>query len=205
MSLRDLEKKSKVSYSFISSIENNRYQASRDKIINIANALEGSNVNELLLLAGFAPESDVLNENDDIVVSVEIMEIVGKRVKGERESLKYKDSKWTQEYVADLIGIARSTYTAYENGTKLPPVDTLNKIADIFECDTDYLSGRTNIRKKTEMNLSFYGGPQSWTEDELEEAESAVRRYREMKERAVREAEKTNNYFLLASNGFSFQ
>jgi transcriptional regulator with XRE-family HTH domain len=121
---------------------------------------------------------------------MEIMQIIGKRIKSEREALKRNDSKWTQEFVADLIGVARPTYTAYENGTKLPPVDTLNNIADTFDCDTDYLSGRSNIRKKTEMNLSFYGGPQGWTEDELEEAESAVRRYREMKERAAREAEK---------------
>ncbi|WP_052422045.1 helix-turn-helix domain-containing protein [Paenibacillus sp. FSL P4-0081] len=65
LSLRDLEKKSKVSYSFISSIENNRYQASRDKIINIANALEGSNINELLLLAGFAPEDNTSSEDNE--------------------------------------------------------------------------------------------------------------------------------------------
>lgn len=65
LSLRDLEKKSKVSYSFISSIENNRYQASREKIIDIANALEGSNINELLLLAGFAPESEVTNDDTE--------------------------------------------------------------------------------------------------------------------------------------------
>ncbi|OMF28331.1 helix-turn-helix domain-containing protein [Paenibacillus sp. FSL H8-0259] len=65
LSLRDLEKKSKVSYSFISSIENNRYQASRDKIINIANALEGSNINELLLLAGFAPEGNTSSEDNE--------------------------------------------------------------------------------------------------------------------------------------------
>ncbi|WP_342436777.1 helix-turn-helix transcriptional regulator [Paenibacillus sp. FSL L8-0436] len=65
LSLRDLEKKSKVSYSFISSIENNRYQASRDKIIDIAKALEGSNINELLLLAGFAPEGEISSENTE--------------------------------------------------------------------------------------------------------------------------------------------
>lgn len=54
------------------------------------------------------------------------------------------------------------------------------------------------------MNLSFYGGPQSWTEDELEEAESAVRRYREMKERAVREAEKQIIIFYWPAMAFLF-
>ncbi|MEK3792026.1 helix-turn-helix transcriptional regulator [Paenibacillus sp. FSL R7-0204] len=118
------------------------------------------------------------------------MLIVGKRIRGERESFKAKDSKWTQEYVADLIGIARSTYTAYENGTKLPPIDTLNKIADIFDCDTDYLSGRSLVRKKPETSISFYGGPDKYTADEIAEAEAAVMRYREMKKRAEEETKK---------------
>lgn len=60
LSLRDLEKKSGVSYSFISSIENDRYQASRDKLISLATALDGADVNELLLLAGFAPEENTI-------------------------------------------------------------------------------------------------------------------------------------------------
>ncbi|OAB34164.1 helix-turn-helix domain-containing protein [Paenibacillus glacialis] len=71
------------------------------------------------------------------------MDIFAKRLKAERENLKRRDSKWTQEYIADLIGVARSTYTAYENGTKLPPMDTLNKIADQFEVSADFLMGRT--------------------------------------------------------------
>lgn len=59
LSLRDLEKKSGVSYSFISSIENNRYQPSRERVIALANALDGADANELLLLAGFAPEEEI--------------------------------------------------------------------------------------------------------------------------------------------------
>ncbi|MBU5673195.1 helix-turn-helix domain-containing protein [Paenibacillus brevis] len=64
LSLRGLEEKSGVSYSFISSIENDRYQASRDKIIALANALVGSDINELLLLAGFAPEDNSSNDRN---------------------------------------------------------------------------------------------------------------------------------------------
>lgn len=72
------------------------------------------------------------------------MSVFGKRLKALREKRKINDSKWTQKYVADLIGVARPTYTAYENGTKEPPLDTLNRIADIFEVKLDYLQGRTN-------------------------------------------------------------
>ncbi|AWP30728.1 helix-turn-helix domain-containing protein [Paenibacillus sp. Cedars] len=62
LSLRDLEKKSGVSYSFISSIENDRYSPSRDKVLALANSLDGADVNELLLLSGFAPEDNVTKE-----------------------------------------------------------------------------------------------------------------------------------------------
>lgn len=72
------------------------------------------------------------------------MDGFGKRLKRIRENKKIKDPKWTQEFVADAIGVARSTYTAYENGTKQPPLETVNKIADLFETNVDYLLGRTD-------------------------------------------------------------
>lgn len=118
------------------------------------------------------------------------MEIFSKRLKAERESYKQTNPKWTQEYTADLIGVARPTYTAYENGTKLPPMDTLSKLADIFDVDTDYLLGRTSIKKKPESNMSFFGGPEKYTPDEIEEMEAALERYRAMKRRAAEQAEK---------------
>ncbi len=80
------------------------------------------------------------------------------RLKDEREKRKNLNSKWTQGYIADKIGVARVTYTAYENGTKQPPLDTVNKIADILEVNTDYLLGRTDIDGPTLVNedKAFY-------------------------------------------------
>lgn len=71
-----------------------------------------------------------------------MMNIFAKRLKNEREKKKNADPKWTQGYVADIIGVARSTYTAYENGTKQPPLETVNNIAEVFNVSTDYLLGR---------------------------------------------------------------
>jgi transcriptional regulator with XRE-family HTH domain len=80
------------------------------------------------------------------------MEILGKRIKYEREFRKRKDPKWTQEYLADLLGVARPTYTAYEKGTKQPSLETINKIADVFDVSTDYLAGRTDDRTPKKIN-----------------------------------------------------
>lgn len=72
------------------------------------------------------------------------MSVFSNRLKNYREKLKANNSKWTQKYVADKIGVARVTYTAYENGTKMPPFDTINSIAELFDIKTDYLMGRTD-------------------------------------------------------------
>lgn len=81
-----------------------------------------------------------------------LMSTFSKRLKNYREKLKSKDSKWTQKYVASKIGVARVTYTAYENGTKMPPFDTINLIADLFEIKTDYLMGRTDDPNRSKVN-----------------------------------------------------
>lgn len=69
------------------------------------------------------------------------MNKLAKRIKYLRENFKDKDSKWTQQYVAEQIGVARVTYTAYENGTKTPPPDVVKKLANLFNVTTDYLLG----------------------------------------------------------------
>lgn len=78
------------------------------------------------------------------------MDIFAKRLKKLREDRKITSKKFTQGYVAELIGVARPTYTAYENGTKQPPLETVDKIADVFGVTTDYLLGRSDTPSYTE-------------------------------------------------------
>jgi len=99
--------------------------------------------------------------------------VFAKRLKAEREKRKAKDPKWTQGYVADLVGVARPTYTAYEAGTKQPPMETISKLADLFGVSTDYLHGKTNDPSpsaKTEkpVNRAFLELPEDVTEEEKE-------------------------------------
>lgn len=87
------------------------------------------------------------------------MTVFAKRLRKLRMDKKKKDSKYTQEYVANLINVARSTYTAYEAGTKQPPMETVIKIADLFGVTTDYLLGRTDdqlpkLTKKDERDIA---------------------------------------------------
>ncbi|MEC2073196.1 helix-turn-helix domain-containing protein [Alkalihalophilus marmarensis] len=82
------------------------------------------------------------------------MNSFGDRLKAQREKKKRNNPQWTQQFVADKLDVARSTYTAYERGTKQPSLETLSKIADILETSTDYLLGR-EIKEQNTSNISY--------------------------------------------------
>lgn len=63
---------------------------------------------------------------------------------GTRLTALRKEKKLLQADLANKIGIARATYGAYEQGTRQPDFETLEKIADFFGVSTDYLLGRTD-------------------------------------------------------------
>ena len=50
----------------------------------------------------------------------------------------------TQEKVATHLGVARTTYSNYEQGLREPPINTLVKMSDLFDVTVDYLLGLTD-------------------------------------------------------------
>ncbi|MBC1935232.1 helix-turn-helix transcriptional regulator [Listeria grandensis] len=54
------------------------------------------------------------------------------------------ENKKTQQQMADLIGVTRPAYTAYELGTREPDFSVLEIIASTFNVTTDYLLGRSD-------------------------------------------------------------
>jgi len=70
-------------------------------------------------------------------------------------------NNWTQEQLADMLGIARATYSKIELGTKEAGINTLTKLADIFKVTTDQLLGNdikflTPNTKPTEFRDYLY-------------------------------------------------
>ena len=59
----------------------------------------------------------------------------------------------TQDELAKILKISRSTIGMYENGSREPDYETLENIADYFNVDIDYLLGRTN---KTTILPNYY-------------------------------------------------
>jgi transcriptional regulator with XRE-family HTH domain len=66
-----------------------------------------------------------------------------------------KEKGLTQSEVAGAMGLDRSTYGKYETGDSIPDLDKLSWLAAYFDVSTDYLLGRSNIKKPASEILSL--------------------------------------------------
>ncbi|MGM0875607.1 MAG: helix-turn-helix domain-containing protein [Bacillota bacterium] len=55
-----------------------------------------------------------------------------------------KGKKWSLQYTADRLGIAKSTYAGYESGHRRPSLEAIKLMADLFDTSTDYILGRVD-------------------------------------------------------------
>lgn len=56
--------------------------------------------------------------------------VISKNIKRMREACKF-----TQEQVAQFLGIGRSAYSNYETGDRELPLEVMERLADLFGCD----------------------------------------------------------------------
>ncbi|GIP20436.1 MULTISPECIES: helix-turn-helix domain-containing protein [Paenibacillus] len=94
----------------------------------------------------------------------------------------------THQDMADKLGMTRQGYGHYESGKRTVDSETLSAIADILDVDADYLLGRTPSPKPTheETGIAFYGGPDKYSQDEIEVMEAALKAYREQKKKFLK-------------------
>ncbi|MGG4268146.1 helix-turn-helix transcriptional regulator [Peribacillus simplex] len=65
-----------------------------------------------------------------------------------------KGKKWSLQYTADRLGIAKSTYAGYESGHRRPSLETINLLAGLYETSTDYILGRVDYPAFLSGNIS---------------------------------------------------
>ena len=65
------------------------------------------------------------------------MGIFANRVKALR-----KENGWTQDDFARRVGVSRSCIGNWEQGLREPEYESLEKIADMFNVDIEYLNGK---------------------------------------------------------------
>lgn len=59
----------------------------------------------------------------------------------ERLKASRSECKLTQQQVADILGVDRSTYAYYELGVSIPSIENLITLSNIFNVDFSWLSG----------------------------------------------------------------
>lgn len=78
-----------------------------------------------------------------------------------------------QDEIANILGVVRSTYGNYEQGTREMDLSAIIKLADFYKVSLDYLLGRTDFPFHVE----------SYSEDEIEFMEKSLSLYKEIKEK----------------------
>lgn len=68
------------------------------------------------------------------------MFIFQRRLQEQRKLYRY-----TQKQMAEFLGITQPSYIRYENGSAEPSLETLVKLADIFDVSVDFLLGRKEL------------------------------------------------------------
>jgi transcriptional regulator with XRE-family HTH domain len=109
---------------------------------------------------------------------------------GSRLRLLRLEYNLTLRQLSALSGISTSALHAYEIGTRNPKREALESLADVFNCDKDYLEGRTNIRNRVANSIGYsslaeahaaYKEKVALTESDLDEGERAwIELYRKL-------------------------
>ena len=68
--------------------------------------------------------------------------MIGKRLRAARMARKL-----TQQRVADILEMTVNAYQKYEQAERSPSLETLVKLADLFNVPTDWLLGRDDYLK----------------------------------------------------------
>ena len=58
-----------------------------------------------------------------------------------------EDNDLTQEKCAKIAFISKNSYIRYENGERIPTIDTLEKFATFYHTSIDYIANLTDERK----------------------------------------------------------
>lgn len=77
---------------------------------------------------------------------------LAKRLKQLREEFGY-----LQKDIAEKLDMSTSGYGFYETGRRTPDAIMINKLCEIFDVDSDYLLGRSDVKKNdTELYTSGF-------------------------------------------------
>ena len=86
-----------------------------------------------------------------------------------------KKKRMTQRDLAKAMKVSQQTVGAWETGRAIPGADTLSELADYFNVTTDYLLGKPEMKKETDIAVAYNGKPIS--DDDRAMAKSLLQAY----------------------------
>lgn len=75
------------------------------------------------------------------IIMTLVINMIYQRIRNLRE-----DHDYTQQYLANMLHISRSAYSAYENGANAIPIEVLIKLAHFYETSVDFLLEQTDSK-----------------------------------------------------------
>jgi len=77
-------------------------------------------------------------------------EEIGRIIREERKKLG-----WTQDKLGEILYISGKQISNYEKGSPLPSLETMLKLAELFNCELGYLLGEESYSNRTRLNTSI--------------------------------------------------
>ena len=74
---------------------------------------------------------------------------------GEKIAKQRKDLNYTQEQLADILGVSRQSFSKWESDIAYPETEKLIELGKIFDCSMDYLL-KEDIVEKGETQTSIF-------------------------------------------------
>ena len=92
---------------------------------------------------------------------------------GEKLSKERKANNYTQEQLADILGVSRQTVSKWELDVAYPETEKLIKLGELFHCSMDYLLKET-VEEKDGISLDE-DGKRERTEKNKRRAKKALK------------------------------
>ncbi len=103
------------------------------------------------------------------------MDGFGKRLRQLRN-----EKELTQKELAGILNLKSSaTVSQYKTGDRIPEWPILLKLANLFDCSTDYLLGRSNYRATPTARAAHIASEGNISEEVLDQIEEILKKARE--------------------------
>lgn len=76
---------------------------------------------------------------------------------GEKITRQRKERNYTQEQLADILGVSRQSISKWESDLAYPETDKLLELGKLFDCSMDYLLKETVTEKDGEQGSGLSG------------------------------------------------